>query len=236
MTKYERLYGIAGAVLALGSIALVGAIILDHHERRRAERLIAEMKAIGVAATVTDATEIGQRFRGQKLDFSSQGYDSAHPVPGITPCSDADAVYAITVGPTYKLNRTMASVPGVAHLGLHPWETSATLFVKNQKLVCFAELVRTWQPNGDAVFAQVYMIYSRSLGADDAKAYKVSYARLRSYIYHLEVSVSSQSSADERERAFTIDVRCVTTPAGCNSPGQIMPLSWQGYLQTGATP
>jgi hypothetical protein len=233
MTKNSPIHKIVGSVLVLVVLALLGAIILDHHERRRAQHVAAQIKLLGIETTGIDATQIIQGFGGRKVEFPSPKDRSVNLVLGISPCSDADAVYAISSGPKYKLNRILAHFPGLDRLGLHPWDASASLFFKSQKLICFSETARTWQPNGDAVFAQVYMIFS-PLPTSDAKTYNVSSLRLRGNIYRLEVSVSSKSTVEERERAFTLDLRCVTTSAGCASPGEIMPLSWQRYLQTRA--
>jgi hypothetical protein len=233
MTKNSTIYRIGALVLVLVVLALLGAIILDHLQRSRAQHLAAQIKLLAIETTGIDATQIIQRFGGRKVEFPSPKDGSGNSVLGISPCSDADAVYAIGTGPKYKLNRILAYFPGLDRLGLHPWDVSVSLFFKNQKLICFSETARTWQPNGDAVFAQVYMIFSQ-LPSLDAKTYKVSSLRLRGNIYRLEVNVSSKSTVEERERAFTLDLRCVTTSAGCASPGEIMPLSWQRYLQTRA--
>ncbi len=235
MRKYTRTCKTAASIVLLVLLALFGAILLNRRERSRAERLVAQLRQLDGATAAINATQLIRRFRGQKVELAPQEFGSGNVVLGISPCSDADAIYGINVGPTYKLNRIAAYFPGLGRFGLHPWDTGASLFFKNQKLICFSQTVRTWRPNGDAIFAQAYMIFLPLTGSDDAKTYNVSSMRLRGNIYRLEASVSSKSTPQERERAFTIDLRCVTSSTGCVSPAEIMPQSWQRYLQTSAT-
>jgi hypothetical protein len=216
----------------LTSLLLVTAKLLDRHERSRAEELVSQIKLLSLGVTAFDAKQLMEHFGGRKVEFQSQVNGSGHMVLGVSPCSNADAVYNISLGPTYRLNRVMAHLPGLNLLGLHPWDVAVSFFFKSEQLICFSETVRTWQPNGDAIFAQAYMILFHD--SNDLRTHNLSPTLLRGNIHRLEATVSYDSTKEDRQRAFTVDLRCLTTSPGCICPGEIMPLYRQSSLQTSA--
>ncbi len=216
------------AVAALSLVVLLVGYAINFYTRHRAELLLHDLQALQMgASTAHDAMQIVSRYSGWRMPDPDPNDRDMAPW-GIGPCSGPHPRYAIRIAPDL-INRAVAAVPQLQHLGFHAWGVASTIDVKDDAVCCFEQDVGFQRPDGHEIEAEAQMV-PKQLRPEDGK-YSVQSHLIRNYIHSLNASVLPTASKNEKSRAFDVDLACVTSFRGCFYSCQLAPAVWEDVSQ-----
>jgi hypothetical protein len=189
--------------------------------RKKAESLLKDIRMLRAAqSTKADVEQIMSRHGGSP----SQSYASF--------CTPIDGAYDVWTG-SQAINRLERDIPILSRFGLRQWGTGATVVLRGGR-VCYLHYgVGMEGPNGHwqwSVESNLMPDRKSDLSGVEQRRYEVE-ARDYKGVRRLRSELTPEATDEERRRAFTYDLSCVTRFRGCRQPCEIAPLVWQDIYQ-----
>jgi len=243
---------VALAVLGVISCCWLSLYLDSVHQRRRAERLIAELKSFpfstagflevrGLANNYGGTT--GQHFPLFPLQppglpmTDSQGQVQMPLSPTGLNCTPQDCTFEIWIRPhpsgvSLSYRAAVLLLSSLAYSGVRPWVVYARFEIKNGRLAesrtSVVQVRRARIGAYEGVFPLDYEVKSRPLSPYDAgSGYGVGVPHVTGWPTDiLSVRVAQTANAPIR-RAFDIDIRCFTAVwRSCRGFGELAPSAW----------
>jgi hypothetical protein len=216
-------------ILLLLASTLVSGYSANFYAHQKAEKLLLQTRTLEAGrTTVEEVKRIVQRFDGEEYDARSyygyEGSDIKYVSPD--PCLGEDLSNAINVRPPRALLWAIEKIPVLQHLGWHPWDVGLMIHHKNGKLTCYSQIVAFVRPDGQEVRAEADLEQRNPEGLVEKQPYEAISFISRHHYHGTHVSVLSESSEQEKNRAFSMDLSCTISLHGCVYPCQIIPLGW----------
>lgn len=220
----RTLLAILGLVFAF---VLVGHVY-SFHARKRAEHLLRDLQTLNVGTSdKEDAMRIITRYGGWEMEPTPDPRDIAPW--GIPPWSGPHRRFGIRVAPD-ALNRSVDALPLLRYLGFHVWGVTATIDVKDGKVLYVSQDVGFERSDGHEITTRATMLPEFS-SSYDSGTYSVHSHFIRHYIHQLTASVLPTASKDEKSRAFRVELACATSFGGCYYTCELAPLVWDDLSQ-----
>ena len=210
-------------------LVLVIGHVTTFYFYHKALNLLAAAKTIEAGKTsAEEVKEIAIRFGGQQYDahsYSSYG-DSDRKYVQPDPCLDNSPSYSIGVSPPQPLFKAIQKFPALQSLGLHPWFVSVGIQIKGGKVSCYSQLVWFIRSDGQEVGASADLEQRNPDSILEKRSYQANSFVSRSFYHRTRATVLTGASAQEKTRAFQMDLACTVSFRGCYFPCQIMPVAW----------
>jgi hypothetical protein len=216
-------------ILLLFVLTLLSGYTANFYAYHKAQNLLFEVRMLEAGkTTVEDANRIVQRFGGEEYDARSYyGYEGSYAkYVWPDPCLGEDLSYAINVSPPGAFLRAIEKIPALQLLGWHSWNVGLMIHRKNGKVMCYSQIVWFTRPDGQEVEAQADLKQRRPQSLVEEQPYEAISFISRGQYHKTRVSVLPEASAEEKTRAFQMDLSCTISLRGCFFPCQIIPLGW----------
>jgi hypothetical protein len=169
-----------------------------------------------------------ERYGGEEYDARSYygyvGRDAKYASPD--PCLGEALSYAVYAHPPLILMRAIQAFPALQKLGLHPWFVSLAIHHKDGIVTCYSQNVLFIRPDGQEVAGSADLNLRNPQSLVEKKAYEAESFVSRNHYHKTRVDVLREASAEEKSRAFQMDLSCTVSLRGCYFPCQIIPLGW----------
>lgn len=206
------------AVLVSLALTLFLAIYsFDFRQKSKAEALLKDIRTLRVGqSTKADVERIMSHHGGGPSQSSTSS------------CDPVDGAYDVWTG-SETIVWLEQSIHLLSHLGRRMWGTAATVILHEGK-VCFLSYgvgmedpERKWEWS-----VETKLLVAGAIFAPDG-SHPGYETRTRDYkgVRRLTSNVTTDATEEERRRAFTYDLSCVTSFRGCRQRCQIAPLVWQ---------
>ncbi len=216
------------AIAALAFAVILVGYAINFYTRHRAELLLHDLQALQVgASTAHDAMQIVSRYGGWRMPDPDPNDRDVAPW-GIGPCSGPHPRYAIRIAPDL-INRAVAAVPQLQHLGFHAWGVASTIDLKEDVVCCFEQNIGFQRSDGHEIESEAQMVPVQLRPEDER--YSVHSHLIRNSIHILNASVLPSASKEEKGRAFDVSLACVTSFRGCFYSCQLAPAVWKDVFQ-----
>lgn len=259
MSLRQKLIRLSLWTLALLFLLLVTAIAAmtwtAHQNRRRAEELLSDIQSLRIGeSSATDALRIVHKYESER-DQAFRG--------GRSYCGSNSASYTMTITNNYGGQKLSAWLPESPWLGsvfasiyevaarLAPpiWWLRAWMAVEDARVVCtdfrltvvrsdswflFAgvETHPPWPPSG-----QLDQPQKAYLGPTNAPSYEIIPIHVTGPGEAFRIGITHHATLEERSRAFSIDLDCLTRVFGeCRHPCEMMPAAWTHEARTNPNP
>lgn len=215
----------AASLLAL---SLLGAYAAIFHAHCRAQNLLLEVKSLQSGVTsVEHVKDLVKRYGGSEYDAHS--YDAGaggkrHAAPD--PCLGDDLSHSIMVSPPVTFLRVVQRFPMLRAIGLHPWYVSVGIDHKDGKVTCYSERVTFFRPDGRVVQGSASLELRNTESLVEQQLYEAESFVSRNWYHNTRVTVLDEAPANEKARAFQMNLSCTGSLRGCVLPCQIIPLGW----------
>lgn len=213
------------SLLALSLLSAYAAILYAH---RKAQNLLLEVKSLQSGVTrVEHVKDLVKRYGGREYDAHSYDADAAgkrHAAPD--PCLGDDLSHSIFVSPPVAFLRVVQRFPTLQAIGLRPWYVSVRIDHKNGKVTCYSERITFLRPDGHVVQGSAFLELRNSGSLIDQQLYEAESFVSRNWYHTTRVTVFDEAPANEKARAFQMDLSCTSSLHGCVLPCQIIPLGW----------
>jgi hypothetical protein len=224
--------------LGFSSLLAVLVLLIGHaatfHFYHKALKLLAVVQTIEAGKTsAEEVKEIAARFDGQQYDahsYSSYG-DSDKKYAQPDSCLDDSPSYSVAVSPPLPLFKAIQEFPTLQFLGLHPWFVSVGIQIKGEKVSCYSQLVWFIRRDGQQVGASADLEQRNPDSLFEKRPYQADSFVSRSFYHKTRASVLTGASAQEKKRAFQMDISCIVSFRGCYFPCQIMPVAWMDSVR-----
>ena len=216
-------------VLLLMVLTLVSGYSANLYAHQKAEKLLLQIKTLEAGkTTVEEAKRIVRRFDGEEYDarayYGYEGSDVKYVSPD--PCLGEDLSYAINIRPPRAFLWAVETIPALQHLGWHSWYSGLMIHHKNGKVTCYSQIVGFARPDGQEVGAEADLVQRNPESLVEKQPYEAISFISRHHYHGTNVSVLSEASDQEKNRAFMMDLSCTISLRGCSYPCQIIPFGW----------
>jgi hypothetical protein len=197
-----------------------------HH---KAKQLLIEVQRLEAGkTTIAEVKRIVQRFGGEEYDARSyyDGAEGGEKHVMFNPCLGGNLSYGISVGPPAILVRAIQKAPTLHLLGWHPWYVGVTIDHKEGNVTCYSERVLLMRPDGQYVQASANFEQRNAESLVGVRPYEARSFVSRRQSHATQVIVLPEASAEEKYRAFRMDISCIASFGGCVYPCQLSPLVW----------
>jgi hypothetical protein len=221
-------------ILLLSVLTLLSGYSANFYAHQKAEKLLLQIRTLEAGrTTIEEANRIVQRFGGEKYDARSYyGYEGSNvKYVSPDPCLGDDLSYAINVRPPRSFLWAIEKIPALQHLGWHSWYVGLMIHHKNGKLTCYSQIVAFARPDGQEVGAEADLEQRNPEGLVEKQPYEAMSFISRNHYHETRVSVLSEASDQQKDRAFRMDISCTISLHGCVYPCQMIPLGWQDTVR-----
>jgi hypothetical protein len=213
----------------LGTLLLLTSYITFRYAHHKALKLLAEVRTLEPGkTTVEEVKKLVQRYGGEEYDAHTysmvEGSDKKYTWPD--PCQDDAPSFAVYASPPLFLTGTIQRFPILQRIGLHPWFVSLNFRQKEGKITCYSQNALFIRPDGQEVEADADLTLRNPESPTEKKTYEPESFVSRNYYHVTRVSVLREASAEQKSRAFQMDLSCTVSLRGCYFPCEIMPLGW----------
>lgn len=228
------LFAILGIAVTLVAIVLLISYISVYYAHHKAQKLLDEVRTLEPGKTsVGEVKKFVQRYGGEEFDAHSysfiEGSDKKYTSPN--PCLGDALSYAVFVSPPSIVMRAVEGFPTLQRIGLHPWAVALNIDHNEGKVTCYSQAAVFWRPDGQWVEATASLNLRNPLSLVEQRAYEPESFVSRNYYHHTVVNVLREASAEQKSRAFQMDLSCTIRLRGCYFPCQLMPLGWLDALR-----
>jgi hypothetical protein len=210
-----------GVVLMLAIVAEAAAYAETLRERRKAEHLLADIRALHIGESNEQAVrQLAKEYGGRQDDFVD-GF--CGPIPG--------SAYRMQVA-NDTLNKLAWALPGFRWFGNRVWTADALLIVKRGTLCYVSYRITAFPVEQHYVMdVRVNALLSPGPPAKYVPPYVVDAGLMRDE-WRFWVDVLTDATEDQKNRAFDFDLSCLTRPGGCHAGCELMPSAWLDYQST----
>jgi hypothetical protein len=215
-------------LLVLGFLGFESSLLYTHH---RALRFLGEVKKLKVGDSTTADVE---RFLHEYGGASMKSSDSA--------CSGPNCVfYAVEVynKPLEYLLRARWAILNARDFRTPSWRTpiwwrvlAMGAYVDNGSVVDIYLMIRSRKGDDSVVEGRVHEVQSIPEGLEFL-ALRKGYCLSRPVITGgdggrgITAMIDLRASPEDRQRAFDLNLGCISTLSGCTEPSEIMPSAWE---------
>jgi hypothetical protein len=182
-------------------------------------------KAAGLLRDVT-TLRVGQSTEAEVQRIISRYGGGPSQSSGV--CGRVEAAYNVWTG-NQTVGRVARAVPVLSRVGLHQWGVAATILVQGQA-VCYVSYNFGMQDSNGGLPSSVESILLPTGKIYEPVAehpgYKVGIRDLWDG-HRLRSEVTPEASEEQRRRALSYDLSCVTRIRGCQQRCEIAPLVWR---------
>jgi hypothetical protein len=225
-----KVFGFALTLVAFLLFSAYTTILYAHH---RAQKLLGEVQALVPGKTaIGEVKNLVQRYGGEEYDAHSYygyvGSDAKYSSPD--PCLSEALSYAVYASPPLILMRAVQAFPKLQAFGMHPWFVSLAIHHKDGIVTCYSQNVMFIRPDGQEVSGSADLELRNPQSLVEQKAYEAESFVSRNFYHKTRVNVLREALAEEKTRAFQMDLSCTVSFRGCYFPCQIIPLGWLDSL------
>jgi hypothetical protein len=228
--RWRRLpLAILGTTFILAALLLLTSYATVYYAHHKAKKLLGEVRTLEPGKTsVEDVKKLIQRYGGEEFDAHSysfvEGSDKKYTWPD--PCLGEALSYDISANPPWIVMRTVYAFLALQKIGLHPWAVSLNIHHNEGKVSCYSQKVLFWRQDGQEVEVTASLNLRNPQSLVEQGVYEPESFVSRSQYHQTRVEVLRGASAEQKNRAFQMDLSCTVSLGGCYLPCQIMPLGW----------